>query len=149
TGALAGVCFWWETRMARQVACEPARSRVSYVLGYGLPVLMAVAVILLFYARTIYPFPELVTGAPLPRFVAPWSAHSGLVPKHTYNMCQVFAVGYQQRHPEWDKNPMLQCDGLMISTFGTPIPSLVEMLRQNPRAVLHHFWWNASLTPSG
>jgi hypothetical protein len=37
----------------------------------------------------------------------------------------------------------------MESTFGTPMPSLGEMLRRNPVAVLQHVWWNVGLTPSG
>jgi len=83
------------------------------------------------------------------QFPPPWAAHSGLKPKHTMNMSQVYAVGYQQRHQEWDKNPMLDCVALMESTFGEPTPSLLEMLRRNPVAVLYHFWWNISLIPSG
>jgi len=37
--------------------------------------------------------------------------------------------------------------------IGIPVsgstPSLAEMFRSNPVAVLQHFWWNLSLTPSG
>jgi hypothetical protein len=148
TLALAAVCVWWEKRSPK-LTREPSHRPVSYVLAYGVPLVLAAAVIVFFYARTVYPFPELWTGTTLPRHQAPWSAHSGLRPKHTYNMCQVYAVGYQQRHPEWDKNPMLECPRLMVSTFGTETPSLAEMLRQNPRALLQHFWWNVTLTPSG
>ncbi len=149
TVALAGVCAWWERRMARTAAREPARRPASYALAYGLPLVLAVTVILGFYWRTIYPFPELWTGTTLPRYMAPYSAHSGLGPKHTYNMCQVYAFGYQQRHPEWQPNPMLYCSELMAATFGVETPSLAEMLRRNPRAVLRHFWWNVTLTPAG
>jgi hypothetical protein len=148
TAAVAGVCVWWETQ-STELTREPARRRGSYVLGYGVPLVLAAAVILFFYARTIYQFPELWTGTTFPRYQPPWSAHSGLGPKHTYNMCQVYAVGYQQRHPEWDKDPMLECPGLMVSTFGAKTPSLVEMLRRNPGAVVRHFLWNLTLTPSG
>jgi hypothetical protein len=146
---LAGVCVWWETRVARQEVHESERRPVSYLLGYGVPLLMAAAVVLCFYARTIHQFPDVWTGAPLRNFPPPWAVHSGLKPKHTINMCQVYAVGYQQRHPEWDKDPMLDCVALMESTFGEPTPSLLDMLRRDPVAVLDHFWWNLSLTPSG
>jgi hypothetical protein len=149
TAALAGVSVWWETRMAGQRAPEPARRRSAILLGYGAPLAMAAGVILLFYARTIYPFPELWTGATLPRHVPPWSAHGGLLPKHTYNMCQVYAVGYQQRHPEWTRNPMLDCPELMAATFGSPTPSLGQMVRRDPLAVLQHVWWNVRLIPGG
>jgi hypothetical protein len=144
---LAFSCLGWEIREARGGVSAPARR--SPLIGYGLPLVMAGAVILLFYARSIYQFPELWAGGTLQHYRPPWSAHSGLAPKHTYNMCQVYAFGYQQRHPAWRPNPMLDCSGLMQSTFGMPLPSLIEMLRQNPRAVLEHFWWNVSLAPSG
>ncbi len=144
---LAAVCFWWETTRARREGPDPRRS--LYLLSYGVPLLAAAAIVLFFYARSIYHFPELWTGTRLEHYRPPWSAHSGLKPKHTYNMCQVYAVGYQQRHPEWSANPMLDCAGLMESTFGTPLPSLLEMIRGNPVAALQHVWWNISLIPSG
>lgn len=147
TVILAISCLWWETRQARDV--EGQGPRRSCLIGYGLPLLMAGAVILFFYARSIYHFPELWAGGTLQHYRPPWSAHSGLGPKHTYNMCQVYAFGYQQRHPEWNPNPMLDCSGLMQSTFGAPLPSLLEMFRRNPGAVLEHFGWNISLTPAG
>lgn len=149
TAALAAVCFWWETRAARRANERPASWRRSCWVAYGAPLMLACGVVLVFYARSVYQFPDLWSGGTLERYRAPWTAHSGLTPKHTYNMCQVYAVGYQQRHPEWRGDPMLDCSGLMASTFGTPLPSLGEMLRRNPAATLEHFWWNVALTPSG
>jgi hypothetical protein len=149
TAALAIVCLWWETRGARQADGQPTPRSRSRLAGYGAPLLLACAVVLFFYARSVYQVPELWAGGTLQRYMPPWSAHSGLTPKHTYNMCQVYAVGYQQRHPDWSANPMLDCSGLMASTFGTPMPSLGEMLRRNPVATLQHFWWNITLAPSG
>ncbi len=144
------VCLWWETRVAgQQVGARPTPRRRAYLISYGVPLLLAGAVVLFFYARSVYQFPELWAGGTLQHYRPPWSAHSGLKPKHTYNMCQVYAFGYQQRHPEWNASPMLDCSGLMESTFGAPTPSLVEMFRRNPVAVLEHFWWNVSLTPNG
>ncbi len=69
--------------------------------------------------------------------------------KHTLNMAQVYAYGYQQRHPEWTLSPWIQCHGLMLETFGAKSPTLREMIVANPRAVAEHFAWNASLTPNG
>jgi hypothetical protein len=149
TVALGIACLWWEARVVRHAEGQPPPRRRSRLISYGSPLLLAGAVVLFFYARSIYHFPELWAGGTLQHYMLPWSAHSGLKPKHTYNMCQVYAVGYQQRHPEWNPNPMLDCSGLMASTFGAPMPSLGEMLRRNPVAVLQHFWWNLSLTPSG
>lgn len=70
-------------------------------------------------------------------------------PKHTLNMCQVFAFGYQQRHPAWTSSPWTECHGLMQETFGAPLPTLREMVIANPLAVAEHFWWNLSLAPAG
>ena len=149
TVLLGIVCLWWETRVAGQVEARPTPRRRAYLIGYGVPLLLACAVVLFFYARSVYQFPELWAGGTLQHYRPPWSAHSGLKPKHTYNMCQVYAFGYQQRHPEWNADPMLDCAGLMESTFGAPTPSLVEMFQRNPVAVLQHVWWNLSLTPGG
>jgi hypothetical protein len=149
TAILGIVCLWWETKVAAQVEARPTPRRRAYLISYGVPLLLAGAVVLFFYARSLYQFPELWAGGTLQHYRPPWSAHSGLKPKHTYGICQAYAFGYQQRHPEWNTSPMLDCSGLMESTFGAPMPSLVEMFRRKPVAVLQHFWWNLSLTPSG
>jgi len=149
TLTLALICPWWEIRMARALERAHRRGFSAYLVGYGVPLVIACGIVLFFYTRSMYQFPDLWAGRTLTHYVAPWSAHSGLKPKHTYNMCQVYAYGYHQRHPEWTLNPMLDCPGLMESTFGTPTPSLAEMLRRNPMAVLEHFAWNIGLTPSG
>lgn len=69
--------------------------------------------------------------------------------KHTTNVCQVYAFGYQQRHPEWTKSPWLECPELMQQVFGQPLPSMLEALRSNPRAMAGHFLWNLRLLPAG
>src|SRR5262249_12385571 len=93
----------------------------------------ACIVILLVYSRSVIQYPEIVT--------------SNL--KHTLNMCQVYAFGYQERHPEWKGSPWTECYGLMQSQFGKQLPTLSEMLRSNPRAVFDHFLWNIRLAPNG
>jgi hypothetical protein len=69
--------------------------------------------------------------------------------KHTLNMCQVYAFGYQQRNPEWTASPWTECYSLMKTTFGKELPTLGEMIRANPLAVAQHMAWNLSLTPNG
>jgi hypothetical protein len=69
--------------------------------------------------------------------------------KHRLNMCQVYAFGYQQRHPEWTNSAWTECQPLMKAEFGSEMPSLGEMLKSNPAATLRHFWWNLSLAPAG
>jgi hypothetical protein len=70
-------------------------------------------------------------------------------PKHTLNMCQVYAFGHQQRHPDWKFSPWTQCQDLMKEHFGKGEPALSEMIFANPVAVAKHFVWNLSLLPAG
>ncbi len=70
-------------------------------------------------------------------------------PKHTLNMCQVYAFGYQQRNPEWKASPWTECSPLMQEKFGHAMPTLGQMLTANPHAVAEHFLWNLSLTRAG
>ena len=69
--------------------------------------------------------------------------------KHTLNVCQIYAFGYEQRHRDFSKSPWTDCQELMLRDFGRPEPTLLEALRANPRAMLAHFGWNARLIPSG
>lgn len=70
-------------------------------------------------------------------------------PKHTVNMCQVYAFGYKQRHSDWSGSPWTDCSTLMQSTFNLSQPTLREMISANPGAVAEHFIWNLSLTRAG
>lgn len=70
-------------------------------------------------------------------------------PKHTLNMCQVYAFGYQQRNPEWSASPWTDCSSLMQQKFGMGQPSLQQMIMANPKEVAEHFWWNLSLSQAG
>ena len=72
-----------------------------------------------------------------------------LAGKHTHNVCQVYAFGYQQRHPEWERSPWTECRDLMQRTFGQAAPSMAAAVRANPGAMLEHFAWNVRLIPSG
>ena len=69
--------------------------------------------------------------------------------KHTLNMCQVYAFGYQQRDISWKGNPWTDCSELMKEKFGVPFPTLKEMLIANPAEVARHFLWNIGLTKAG
>lgn len=69
--------------------------------------------------------------------------------KHRLNMCQVYAFGYSQRHPEWKASPWKDCDNLMKSVYGMSMPPIDEMLVRNPGAILEHFAWNLRLMPAG
>jgi hypothetical protein len=134
TLTLAIACLWWELRMARKGEGGPRPRSWSYLLSYGLPLLLSAAIVVFFYERSVYQYPLVVVLSEQ---------------KHTANMCQAYAFGYQQRHPEWTKSPWLECSDVMARDFGKPSPSLVGMIRGNPRAVLTHVAWNIGLTPSG
>ena len=74
---------------------------------------------------------------------------SGMRQKHTQNVCQIYAFGYQQRHEDWRKSPWTECQDLMRRDFGVDEPTMLEAIARNPRAMLEHFAWNVRLIPSG
>jgi hypothetical protein len=112
---------------------RPNRSG-GFLAPIGIPLLVGVAVCCLAYWRSIVKFPAI------------WPH---LQIKHALNMCQVFAFGYQQRHPEWTASPWTECQALARSIFGADYPSLSQMLLSNPTALLSHFAWNVRLVPNG
>ena len=69
--------------------------------------------------------------------------------KHTLNICQTYAFGYQQRHADFTKSPWVDCQELMLRTYGEPEPTLTEAIRRNPAAMMEHFLWNVRLLPDG
>jgi hypothetical protein len=125
------LCLGWEVRDARRPGGPGVRRRL---LAYALPLLAVAALCLFAYVRTICQYPELQREFRL---------------KHTVNMAQVYSFGYQQRHPEWTRDPWTEYHELMTATFGKAEPWLTEMLAANPRAVRQHFTWNARLLPGG
>ncbi len=131
TAFLAALMVIREMRQARKGASVPWR---ECMLAYGIPVALTGFLTLFFYAHSHPKFPEL--SAVIKR-------------KHSLNVCQIFAVGYQQRHSDWRKSAWTECQDLMTRTFGAPEPSMADGVRRNPRAMLGHFLWNAELIPSG
>ena len=107
------------------------RARIA---AYGIPFLFALCVCVAVYWRSYIKYP---------------ATSAALAGKHGLNMCQVYAFGYAQRHPEWTSSPWTECGPLLQSTFGIPWPSLKQMLLSNPHALLEHVVWNLSLTFNG
>jgi hypothetical protein len=126
----AAICFYREVRGDRR-ATGTVRSRL---LAYGVPICLAGLLCGFFYARSYVQGEQIAKVAQL---------------KHTLNMCQVYAFGYGQRHPDWQHSPWTECGALAKATFGKELPTLGEMVRNNPRAVAYHFLWNLSLVPAG
>lgn len=132
TGALIVICLWWEIRLVRR---GRSYSGLSIYLGsYGLPLLIAGLISFFFYTQSVIQFRDLSTA---------------FKPKHTVNMCQAYAYGYKQRHPEWNKDHWTECQDLMMAHFGKHFPTLLEMVQRNPRATIDHVLWNISLLPNG
>jgi hypothetical protein len=69
--------------------------------------------------------------------------------KHTLNVCQAYAFGYQQRHDDFAGSPWTDCQQLMSRDFDEPQPTLTEATRSNPGAMAGHFLWNLRLVPHG
>jgi hypothetical protein len=123
------MCLWYEYYQA--VGGSPVTRRLAaYTIPFGCAALLCVVT----YWRSVVHFPELSIG---------------LQDKHTINMCQVFAFGFQQRSSAWAGNPWFDCQSLMQQTFGKGLPSFAEMLSANPTAVVKHLLWNLSLIPNG
>jgi hypothetical protein len=59
---------------------------------------------------------------------------------------QHYALGYQERHPEWTANPWFQYDEPIGLSFGYA-DTIVEAVLHNPVAVLTHILWNLGLFP--
>jgi hypothetical protein len=104
------------------------------VLPYAIPLLIAATTVAVVYERSTDHFPVLAKHFKV---------------KHTLNVCQIYAANYQQRHPEWKKDPWTQYSDLMKSTFGKVQVTMGEAVVRNPRAMMEYFAWNASLIPSG
>ncbi len=111
-----------------------SQKKPRFAAAYAIPLVAGITVCGLAYWRSSRKLPEI------------WR-HLEL--KHTLNMCQVYAFGYQQRHPEWTASPWTECQALAHSTFGVDYPSIGHMLWSNPIATLMHFWWNLGLVPNG
>ncbi len=112
---------------------RPSQKPTDYLLAYALPLTAATGVVMLLNTRV----PDDL------------DLESAMDHRHRVNMSQVYAFGYQQRHPEWQKSPWTEFGDLLTETFGTPRPSIGEMVRINPSAMLEHFAWNLRLTPYG
>lgn len=102
--------------------------------AYGLPLLVAAVLVCFFYHRSWVKFPLL---------------GQRIREKHALSMAQSYAFGYQQRHPAWRGDTWREFSPLMQAHFGEPMPSLGQMLRRNPRALLEHAAWNVRLLPAG
>ncbi len=67
--------------------------------------------------------------------------------KHSFNVCQIYAFSYQQRHDDFAGSPWTECRPLMKREFGEELPSFTEAVRANPGAMGEHVLWNVRLAP--
>jgi len=129
---LAGAVMIGEIRKRSVTSQALAASRFQ-VAPFLVPLLLALALFGFFSSRA-KDWP--ILGAMLDR-------------KHTLNICQVYAFGYQQRHSDFSASPWTECQQLMLRVYGEPEPSLARALRKNPGAMIEHFIWNVRLIPNG
>jgi hypothetical protein len=131
----ATICLVREIRARRRMGVMARESFCCVrIAGYLVPLLAAISVCAAFYGRSYIKYPAIIDAADA---------------KHSLNMCQVFAFGYSQRHPEWNLSPWLECGGLVKSVFGYEHPTIIQMVTNNFSAALEHFLWNLSLTLNG
>lgn len=129
----AAGCLAWEWRDRRRTTSERRPGPGYTVAAYLLPLIPVAGVVAVLYANMPVGF----------------ATERMMDHRHRLNMAQVFAFGYQQRHPEWTKSPWTDSADLVAEHFGVAEPSLREMITNNPGAALDHFLWNLRLTPSG
>ena len=113
-----------------------SRARLrEYAWSYGLPLLLACVVIGVTYALS---------------YVHGQSAWQLLEAKERLNLCEAYAVGFQQHHPALvPGNPWLTCSTVMRHSFGETMPTFFQALAANPRAIGGFILWNARLLPGG
>jgi hypothetical protein len=119
----------WQARTGRR-----SLPLVRYLAAYGIPLAVAVAIILTAYWRSTTKYPELTDL---------------LKVKHTLNVSQIYTFGYGQRNPGANDDPWVGYQALMKRTFGNELPTMREAFLANPKAMMEHFLWNVSLIPSG
>jgi hypothetical protein len=127
-------CIGWELYGFKKMSITTGTQIRLSAKHYVLPLCVSFMFCIFFYMRSEVTLPNL-SGA--------------LHEKHTLNMCQTYAFGHLQRHPDWGKDPWLQCNDLMKETFGKERPTFKEMVFANPSAVLQHVLWNVRLIPAG
>ncbi len=121
----------WQMRHKR--ANHPLSLR-NYLGAYGIPLVIAGSIVLIFYWRSTTKFPGL---------------SASLNAKHSVNVAQIYSFGYGQRHPEYTDSPWTHYHALMNRDFGKDLPSMREAALANPKALAEHFLWNIQLIPSG
>jgi hypothetical protein len=133
-GLWALACAVREVHGARTAGTAGALPYRRYVAAYGIPIVLAVGLFVPVHARTVSWVPDL---------------SARLARKHTLNVCQIYAYGYQQRHADWTGSPWTECQALMQRDFGVSLPTMTEAIARNPGAMLEHFLWNLRLIPDG
>jgi hypothetical protein len=131
---LFSACVVYEARRRARRVESPEGMRRRWLLAYGGPIVACALTAGVLYVRSGY---------------VPDTFRGGLAIKHTLNVCQIYAYGYQQRHDDWQKSPWTDCQELMTATFGRPLLTMTAAFRANPSAMLEHVGWNASLIPNG
>ncbi len=108
--------------------CRGKLSRGLLAAAHGLPLAAASAVVWFYFSHSL-----------TRQFFAE------LREKNAFNVCQIFAFGYQQRSADFQGSPWRDYQPLMTRIFGSPNVTIREALVRNPLAMMGHFWWNLRL----
>jgi len=129
---LVCLAYEWRRQSERGIAASLQTLR-KVAFAYGVPMILT-GMLVLWCADRASDLPML---------------DQALQRKHTLNICQTYAFGYQQRHTDFPKSPWIECQQLMQRVYGQPEPSLTQALSRNPGAMAEHFLWNVRLLPYG
>ncbi len=174
--------FWWPGPWGRGIAIAILLTEGLLVRTENFASAVLLAVLALsyeFWRNRTFPEERVASNRPIPAYGAPllcavllasyffvhrvsYDSWAFLEQKHGLNVCESFAVGYQERNHDFDSSPMANCGQLMHRIFGASVirgrkllpdtmstMSMMTALRANPPAMLAHFWWNIRLLPSG
>jgi hypothetical protein len=163
-GVLAAL--WWPGPRGRAISSAllvitGVLMRQEYLMAAALLVVLSVGWDLRQFMKKKIELRELAAAYLMPlaasaALILFYYAHSNTVDlakemreKNSFNVCQLFAFGYQQRHTDFLGNPWTDCRPLMTRVFGADDLTIVEALFHNPSAMLAHVWWNLQQAPAG
>ena len=138
TEYLAIFFLWLIVSIAYEIYLSRSKSHSSgpksFLVGYGLPMLITLLIIGGFYARAETRYPEIIED---------------INTKSSLYVCQNYAYNRKQQGDSWSGDPWTECQSLVERDFGQPEVTFPRAFLLNPRRVLEHVWWNIKLIPSG
>lgn len=130
--------LWLVVTVAYEIYLLRSGSRYTrpklFFIGYGLPMLITLLVIGIFYARAETRYPEIIED---------------INSKSSLYVCQNYAYNRKQQGDSWSGDPWSECQSLIERDFGRTEVTFPQAFLLNPRRVFEHIWWNIKLIPGG